>query len=94
MQAQCVLALVFHLQSMMLSSSEEWISAIEIMTQQTTPHLQHQQPTPGYHQTGMVTNDDADNTENEYPLMNEVFTRRPVSEPQRANEPFAIVLSL
>jgi hypothetical protein len=26
----------------------------------------------------MVTNDDIDNTENEYPAMNEVFTRRPV----------------
>jgi hypothetical protein len=27
----------------------------------------------------MVTNDDVDNTENEYPAMNEIFTRRPVS---------------
>jgi hypothetical protein len=26
----------------------------------------------------MVTNDDIDNTENEYPAMNEIFTRRPV----------------
>jgi hypothetical protein len=26
----------------------------------------------------MVTNDDVDNTENEYPLMDEVFSRRPV----------------
>jgi hypothetical protein len=26
----------------------------------------------------MVTNDDADNTENEYPAMNEIFSRRPV----------------
>lgn len=26
----------------------------------------------------MVTNDDADDTENEYPLMCEVFARRPV----------------
>lgn len=28
----------------------------------------------------MVTNDDVDNTENEYPAMNEIFTRRPVRE--------------
>ena len=65
---------------MLLSSSEEWITAIEVMTRQTTPHLQHQQPAPMYSQMGMVTNDNADNTENEYPLMNEVFARRPVSE--------------
>jgi serine/threonine protein kinase len=31
----------------------------------------------------MVTNDDVDNTENEYPLMNEIFARRPVRERKR-----------
>ncbi|CAF1426096.1 unnamed protein product [Rotaria magnacalcarata] len=51
---------------------EEWITAIEIVNRQTTPHLQRQLPT-----IKMVTNDDVDNTENEYPTMNEVFTRRP-----------------
>ncbi|CAM4877110.1 unnamed protein product [Rotaria socialis] len=51
---------------------EEWIAAIEIINRQTTPHLQRQLPT-----VKMVTNDDVDNTENEYPTMNEVFTRRP-----------------
>jgi len=55
--------------------SEEWITAIEIINRQTTPHLHHQLPT-----INMVTNDNADNTENEYPAMNEVFTRRPVRE--------------
>jgi hypothetical protein len=55
--------------------SEEWITAIEIINRQTTPHLQHQLPT-----TKMVTNDDVDNTENEYPAMNEIFARRPVRE--------------
>jgi hypothetical protein len=53
--------------------SEEWITALEIINRQTTPHLQHQLPT-----TKMVTNDDIDNTENEYPAMNEIFSRRPV----------------
>ena len=52
---------------------EEWITAIEIINRQTTPHLQHQLPA-----MNMVTNDDIDNTENEYPGMNEVFARRPV----------------
>ncbi|CAF4609790.1 unnamed protein product [Rotaria sp. Silwood1] len=51
---------------------EEWITAIEIINRQTTPHLQRQLPS-----TKMVTNDDVDNTENEYPSMNEVFSRRP-----------------
>lgn len=55
--------------------SEEWITAIEIITRQTTPHLQHQLPT-----MKMVTNDDANNIENEYPAMDDVFARRPVSE--------------
>ncbi len=59
----------------MISFSEEWITAIEIINRQTTPHLQHQLPT-----TKMVMNDDADNIENEYPGMNAVFTRRPVRE--------------
>ncbi len=59
----------------MIYFSEEWITAIEIINRQTTPHLQHQLPT-----INMVTNDNADNTENEYPAMNEVFTRRPVRE--------------
>ncbi|CAF2893633.1 unnamed protein product [Rotaria sp. Silwood2] len=53
---------------------EEWITAIEIINRQITPHLQQQTPTTS---VKMVTNDDADNTENEYPLMNEVFARRP-----------------
>jgi len=57
---------------------EEWITAIERINRQTTPHLQHQLPT-----TNMVTNDDIDNTENEYPAMNEVFTRRPVRRTKR-----------
>jgi hypothetical protein len=52
---------------------EEWITAIEIINRKTTPHLQHQLPS-----INMVTNDDIDNTENEYPAMNEIFTRRPV----------------
>lgn len=52
---------------------EEWITALEIINRQTTPHLQHQLPN-----VNMVTNDDVDNTENEYPAMNEVFARRPV----------------
>ncbi|CAF1562649.1 unnamed protein product [Adineta steineri] len=51
---------------------EEWVTAIEIITRQTTPHLQHQLPT-----MKMVTNDNANNVENEYPAMNEIFTRRP-----------------
>jgi hypothetical protein len=55
--------------------SEEWITAIEMINRQTTPHLQQQSSKTTLQ---MVTNDDADNTENEYPLMNEVFTRRPV----------------
>ena len=55
--------------------SEEWITAIEIINRQTTPRLQHQLST-----TKMIMNDDTNNTENEYPAMNEVFTRRPVSE--------------
>ena len=54
---------------------EEWISAIELINRQTTPHLQHQVLN---NHIDMVTNDDADNTENEYPLMDEVFSRRPV----------------
>jgi hypothetical protein len=54
---------------------EEWISAIELMNRQTTPHLQEQPPSI---HVNMVTNDDADNTENEYPLMDEIFARRPV----------------
>ncbi|CAF0731502.1 unnamed protein product [Rotaria sp. Silwood1] len=53
---------------------EEWITAIEIINRQTSPHLQQKSPSTS---AKMVTNDDADNTENEYPLMNEVFTRRP-----------------
>ena len=40
-----------------------------------TPHLQHQSLP-----MEMTTNDNADNIENEYPAMNEVFTRRPVRE--------------
>ncbi len=55
------------------SFREEWITAIEIINRKTTPHLQHQLPS-----INMVTNDDIDNTENEYPAMNEIFTRRPV----------------
>ncbi len=55
---------------------EEWITAIEIINRQTTPHLQHQLPP----RMNMVTNDDMDNTENEYPAMNEIFTRRPVKK--------------
>ncbi|CAF1630673.1 unnamed protein product [Adineta ricciae] len=51
---------------------EEWITAIEIITRQTTPHLQHQLPV-----MKMAANDDAMNTESEYPAMNEIFTRRP-----------------
>lgn len=54
---------------------EEWIKAIESINQHTTPHLKHQLPN---NTASMVTNDDADNTENECPSMNEVFTRRPV----------------
>ncbi len=46
-----------------------------MINRQTTPHLQQQSSKTSLQ---MVTNDDADNTENEYPLMNEVFTRRPV----------------
>ncbi len=59
----------------MIYFSEEWITAIEIINRQTTPHLQHQLPT-----IQMATNDDADMTDNEYPRMSEVFTRRPVRE--------------
>ena len=55
--------------------SEEWITAIEIITRQTTPHLQHQLPV-----MKMTANDDAMNTESEYPAMNEIFTRRPVRD--------------
>ncbi len=54
--------------------SEEWITAIELITQKTTPHLQQL----SNNNIEMVRNDDADNTKNEYPLMNEIFTRRPV----------------
>ena len=46
---------------------------MEIINRQTTPHLQHQLTA-----MKMVTNDSMDNAENEYPAMNEVFTRRPV----------------
>jgi RAC serine/threonine-protein kinase len=53
---------------------EEWITAIELINRQTTPHLKHQLSN---NTMKMVTNDDADNTENEHPLINEVFTRRP-----------------
>jgi hypothetical protein len=63
-----------------LSFSEEWITAIEIINRQITPHLQQQQSIQSDGNMNMVTNDDADNTENEYPLMSEVFTRRPVRE--------------
>ncbi|CAF3809462.1 unnamed protein product, partial [Rotaria magnacalcarata] len=55
---------------------EEWITAIEIINRQTTPQLQ-QQPPPSNKTIQMVTNDDVDNTENDYPLINEVFSRRP-----------------
>lgn len=67
--------------------SEEWITAIEVINRQITPHLQQQQLSNNINNKDtssksatvkMVTNDDVDNTENEYPLMNEVFTRRPV----------------
>ncbi|CAF3334972.1 unnamed protein product [Rotaria socialis] len=57
---------------------EEWITAIEIINRQTAPHLQQQPPPPPSNQTiQMVTNDDVDSTENDYPVINEVFSRRP-----------------
>jgi len=56
--------------------SEEWITAIELINQQTTPHLQQQLSNDN--NINMVMNDDANNPGNEYPLMNEIFTRRPV----------------
>ncbi|CAF1049139.1 unnamed protein product [Adineta ricciae] len=56
---------------------EEWISAIEKINQQTTPHLQHQLQTPKQFHNQMVTNDNSDHMEDHRLLMNEVFTRRP-----------------
>jgi hypothetical protein len=65
--------------NVLLSSSEEWIEAIEKINRITTPHLQQVQVMPMNNaDMKMVTNDDADNTENEYPLMSEIFARRPV----------------
>ncbi|UJR25236.1 hypothetical protein I4U23_006588 [Adineta vaga] len=55
---------------------EEWITIIERINQQTTPHLQHQLQSSKIDYP-MITNDNRDNTENEYSSMNEVFTRRP-----------------
>ena len=66
------------LQDVVFLSSEEWISAIEKINQQTTPHLQHQLQTPKQFHNQMVTNDISDHVEDARLLMNEVFTRRPV----------------
>jgi hypothetical protein len=66
---------IFLFQWSFIYFSEEWITAIEIINRHTTPHLQHQLST-----TKMITNDNVNHTENEYPAMNEVFTRRPVRE--------------
>ncbi|CAF1208809.1 unnamed protein product [Adineta steineri] len=54
---------------------EEWITAIDLINQQTSPQLQPQVSLK--RNIKMVTNDEVDITDNEYPLMNEIFTRRP-----------------
>lgn len=64
-------------------SSEEWITAIESINRQTTPHLQHQLPMNTC--TDMVTNNNADNRENQYPIQNQIFTRRPVRKKEILN---------
>lgn len=60
---------------------EEWIGALENINRQMTPHLQHQILATSSNNASnrMVTDDNSDHPENEYPAMNEVFTRRPVS---------------
>lgn len=59
---------------------------MEIINRQTTPHLQHQLTA-----MKMVTNDNMDNAENEYPAMNEVFTRRPVRHARRNEDQFCFL---
>jgi hypothetical protein len=67
----------FILQSILscFSFSDEWIAAIELINHQTTPPLPQQLSN---NNMTMVMNDDVDNIENKYPLVNDVFIRRPV----------------